>query len=62
MTSLSGRGDFFDERRQLPGGRRGVVLVVVRFDQLVERHVVIGETGQPGVGVQELERLGVVDE
>ena len=36
--------------------------VVVRFDQLVERQVVIGETGKRGVGVEDLERVGVVDE
>ena len=38
------------------------MFVVVRFDELVERHVVIGETGKRGVGVQDLERVGVVDE
>ena len=39
-----------------------LVFVVVRFDQLVERQVVIGETGERRVAVQDLERVGVVDE
>ena len=38
------------------------MFVVVRFDQLVERQVVIGETGERRFAVQDLERVGVVDE
>jgi hypothetical protein len=39
-----------------------LVFVVVGFDQLVERQVAIGETGERRVAVQDLERVGVVDE
>ena len=39
-----------------------LVFDIVRFDRLVERQVVIGETGKRGVGVEDLERVGVVDE
>ena len=62
VTRPSGRGYFCDECRQLSARRARLAFVVVRFDQLVERQVVIGETGQRGVGVEDLERLGVVDE
>ena len=39
-----------------------LAFVVVRLDQLIERQVVTGETRKRGVGVEDLERVGVVDE
>ena len=62
VTRPSGRGYFCDECRQFICSEVRLVFVVVRFDQLVERQVVIGETGKRRVGVQDLERVGVVDE
>ena len=62
MTRPSGRGYFFDERRQLLG--RGVRLVFIGapLGRLAGWQVVIGETGERRVGVQDLEGVGVVDE
>jgi hypothetical protein len=51
MTSLSGCSHFLERR----GKRRGTKL-------LVERHVRVAVVEQRGVGVHELERLGVVDD
>ena len=61
VMRASGRGYFGDERRQLICWEMRLVFVV-RFDQLVERQVMIGEAGKRGAGVEDLERVGVVDE
>jgi hypothetical protein len=58
----SSRGYFFDQCRELLGRGVRLVFVGVRFGQLVGWQVVIGETGERRVGVQDLERVGVVDE
>ena len=62
VTRLSGRGHFFDECRQLICGEVRLVSVVVGFDQLFDRQVVISETRERRVGVQDRKRVGVGDE
>ena len=59
MTRPSGRGHFFDECRQFICWEVRLAFVVMRFDSWFE---VIGETGERRVAVQDLERVGVVDE
>jgi hypothetical protein len=51
-----------DERRELRGGKPRVALLVARADDLVEVRVRLGEAGERRLCVQDLERLGVVDE
>jgi hypothetical protein len=58
----SGRGYFFDQCRELLGWGVRLVFVDVRFGQLAGWQVVTGETGERRVGVQDLERVGVIDE
>ena len=55
VTRLAGRRDFSDEGLQLVGREARPVFVLVRFDQLVGRHVVVGETGERRVAVQPTE-------
>ena len=62
MTRPSGRGHFFDECRQFIRVAVRLAFVLVQLDQLIERQVVTGETRKWGVGVEDLERVGVVDE
>jgi hypothetical protein len=62
VTRASGRGDVCDECRQFICLAVRLTFVLVRLDQLIERQVVTGETWKWGVGVEDLERVGVVDE
>ena len=62
MTRPSGRGHFFDECRQFICLAVWLAFVFVRLDQLIKRQGVTGETRKWGVGVEDLERVGIVDE
>jgi hypothetical protein len=62
VTGSAARGDLVDERRELKGRKPRVALLAARADDLVEARVRLGEAGERRLCVQDLERLGVVDE